>query len=97
MQNTLNLPPQLTIYTVAQLRPQWLDCASTAGHWQADASAVDEIDAAGVQMLVSLAGALALAQGSLSLVNAGQPLADACRALGASMLLAAPAGVGEAA
>lgn len=97
MPYTLTLPAELTIYTVAQLRPQWLECAGTTGHWQADGSAVDEIDAAGVQMLASLGHALAQGQGSLSLVNASRALAAACEGLGLATLLGSQAAAGGAA
>lgn len=97
MSHTLTLPAELTIYTVAQLRPQWLECAGTPGHWQADGAAVDEIDAAGVQMLVSLGHAVTHGQGSLSLVNASQTLATACEGLGLASLLCSPGAAGGAA
>ncbi len=85
MTDTLKLPPELTIYTAAQLRAQWLDCVGPS-HLTVDASAVAEVDAAGVQLLASLASSVAQAQGTLSLLNASQPLARACLAMGVAGL-----------
>ena len=93
------LPAELTIYTVAELHPQWLawladdDRAATvepvpADQCRVDAAAVGEVDAAGAQLLLSLANALARRHRTLQLVDPSTALAKACTALGVSSLLA---------
>ncbi|MBY0468989.1 MAG: STAS domain-containing protein [Burkholderiaceae bacterium] len=88
MASTLSLPAELTIYTVGELRPQWLawlgSLASSDASVEAtvDAAAVDQIDAAGVQLLAALSHSLLAAQRSLCLVNASPLLMQACEALG---------------
>lgn len=102
------LPVELTIYTVGELRPQWL-------HWLADlrrdalagalnaedltldAAAVGEVDAAGVQLLLSLAQALSREHGVLRLHRPSTTLTEACGVLGATALLPEPASVGDGA
>lgn len=90
------LPAELTIYTVGELRPHWLTWLDGGAHGetdgdetlQLDAAEVAEVDAAGVQLLLSLANALALRQRGLRLVRPSRALADACTTLGAAALLA---------
>lgn len=93
----LRLPAELTIYTAAETRSAWLtwlaDHAGGAGNadalCSADASGCDEIDAAGVQLLVALAHSLAQQQRRLQLQHASTPVRQACRDLGlAAWLLA---------
>jgi ABC-type transporter Mla MlaB component len=64
----LRLPAELTIYAVGELQPQWLawladlsthSAAPGADQVDVDAQAVDQVDAAGLQMLVSLQRTLA--------------------------------------
>ena len=99
MQNTFSLLPELTIYTLAELHPQWLGWVSGAPHaggaepntdelFRVSAAAVTEVDAAGVQLLLALSNALAQQQRTLQLVNPSPPLSSACAALGVSALLA---------
>ena len=99
MPTTFSLPSELTIYTLAELHPQWLAWLSQTGRPGADepipdesfrvsAEAVGEVDAAGVQWLLSLSNALTLRQRTLQLVNPSQPLSNACAALGLSAMLA---------
>jgi ABC-type transporter Mla MlaB component len=99
MQNTYSLPAELSIYTVGELRTKWLEWLSPApgtdgsqnlldDAFSVDAASVGEVDGAGVQLLLSLAKALARRERTLSLVSPSQPLVDACAALGASALLA---------
>ncbi len=103
MTHTLSLPAELTIYTVGELRPQWLGwlagfAASDAPADAAvDGSAVDQIDAAGVQLLVALSRSLAGAQRSLQFISASPVLSDACSALGLPVPMAAPGTQGGAA
>lgn len=88
------LPAELTIYTVGDVRSQclaWLgesdaDKAAVAAlatdHWGLDASAVDQVDAAGVQLLLALARTLDGPGLPLRLVRPSAPLVEACTALG---------------
>lgn len=105
MQNPRSLPAELTIYTIGELRPEWLTWLSTAAHDDAASSGADEclcvaagavaeVDAAGVQLLLSLSNALSRQQRQLRLVEPSPSLVRGCTALGAAMLLdgAAPAG-----
>lgn len=88
MTHPLSLPAELTIYTVGELRPQWLTWLAQLGaddtsvEAPVDGSAVDQIDAAGVQLLVALSRSLAVAQRVLQFRGVSPVLADACSALG---------------
>jgi anti-anti-sigma regulatory factor len=93
-----SLPTELTIHTVAGLQTQWLaalreacgDAASPPpadAHFRVGAAAVDEIDGAGLQLLVALSGALTQRQRRLQLVDASRALSDGCAALGIEALL----------
>ena len=96
-----SLPAELTIYTVGELRSLWLTWLAEA-HAEAttanthdetftvDAAAVGEVDAAGVQLLLSLSKSLGQEHRALKLRAASRPLAAACAALGANALLADP-------
>jgi len=105
------LPNELTIYTISELHPQcltWIatdadaddandgEPAAVNGLWL-DAQAVQEVDAAGVQLLLSLSNTLARQQRPLRLLRPSAQLLAACRALGASSLLAHAELGGEAA
>lgn len=108
MLQALALPAELTIYTVGELRPAWLDWLQAARQAQADnalpdgacpvdAAAVGEVDAAGVQLLLSLRHGLAREQLRLRLNHPSASLQQACGALGLDFLLAdAPTGAGAA-
>lgn len=93
----LRLPAELTIYTAAETRSAWL--AWLAGETgmdepvcAVDASACDEVDAAGLQLLVALAHSLARRQRRLQLLQPSGPLRAACTELGlADLLLVADA------
>ena len=105
MTTTHALPGELTIYTVGELKGQclaWLGETSAEGdaggeHWPLDASAVDQIDAAGVQLLVSLSHTLSQQDQPLQLRNPSPVLAGACAALGLADWLAACTPEGAAA
>jgi anti-anti-sigma regulatory factor len=95
----ISLPAELTIYTVGALHPQWLACldggadaapadGDTAADFCVDAAAAAELDAAGIQLLASLAGAVAARRLRLRLVDPSPALTGACAALGLSSLLA---------
>jgi anti-anti-sigma regulatory factor len=96
MLDTPVLPAELTIYTVGELHPQWsawlADAASTDDDAPVclDGSAVDQVDGAGLQLLVSLANSLAARQRTLQLVDASRLLVNACETLGLAALLASP-------
>ena len=92
-----SLPPEFTIYSLANLHKSWLaalpkaargkrSAAKAAATWPLDASAVTEVDAAAVQLLVSLSHALAVRGRTLALSNPSGPLVHACEALGVSFL-----------
>ena len=91
---TLSLPAELTIYTAGETRASWLawlateqtDAASD-GRCTVHAAAVDQVDAAGVQLLVALAHTLARQQRRLQLLDPSAALRGACEALGAAALL----------
>ena len=95
---TLSLPAELTIYTASETRAAWLawlaaEQADNAhdrrdGHCTVHADAVDQIDAAGVQLLVALSHTLARQQRKLQLLAPSAALRGACEALGAAALLA---------
>jgi anti-anti-sigma regulatory factor len=86
----LRLPAELTIYTAAETRGAWLawlDSAMAQADLDepvcaVDASACDEIDAAGSQLLVALAHSLARRQRRLQLCRPSSPVRDACTGLG---------------
>ena len=98
MSTLLSLPSELTIYAVAALQPAWLAALASAidgtdagqapqRKVRVAAAAVDEVDAAGLQLLLALSNALALRERQLQLVLPSHALAAACAALGASALL----------
>lgn len=101
MATILSLPAELTIYTVGELRPQWLawlgSLASSDAPVEAavDGAAVDQIDAAGVQLLVSLSRSLQAVQRTLCLVNASPLLTQACDALGLPALRCGAQAMGD--
>jgi len=98
MQSRFALPAELTIYAIAELLPPWLASVDAALRADAaeevfvvDAGAVCEIDAAGVQLLLSLSNTLARDGWTLRLASPSETLAKACAALGVDALLATKA------
>lgn len=89
----LPLPAELTIYTVGELHPQWLAwlAADDDEEMQIDAAAVTDVDAAGVQLVLSLRRSLHDARRVLRITAASDTFAAACRALGVGDLLPVPA------
>lgn len=93
MHESLSLPAELTVYSVGEWAPRLrAHLAETAGQGSLDglrieAAGVEEVDAAGVQVLLALANALARDHRVLQLVAPSAPLARACVALGCSALL----------
>jgi len=93
MNTPLALPAELTIYSVAELRRQLLahvDAHAEDDACRLDAGAIDQVDAAGVQLLVSLARTLAPLGRTLQLGNASPALVAACESLGLSAHLLNP-------
>ncbi len=88
----LALPAELTLYTVADCQPRWQQwLAETEGPAVADAGAVDEVDAAGLQLVLALALALERDGRHLAIHAPSERFAAACRTLGLATLLAAEA------
>ncbi|MCW5667595.1 MAG: STAS domain-containing protein [Piscinibacter sp.] len=91
MQTRCALGAELTIYTVAETRERLLAAlqADAAGDADLviDASAVSDVDGAGVQLLLSLSQALAGRQRRLALAEPAAPLRAACSRLGLDHLL----------
>ena len=85
------LPPEVSIYTAAEVKAHLLDCARTEQSDQPllalDASAVRDIDGAGVQLLLALDNSLRRQGRRLVLSAAGQGLREALMRLGAESLL----------
>ncbi|MBK1713512.1 STAS domain-containing protein [Rubrivivax gelatinosus] len=86
------LPADLTICSVGEWAPRLRSClaaadtAAGAPPLYLDAAAVEEVDAAGVQLLLALSNSLGRER--LRLVAPSTALMRACRALGAEHLLA---------
>ena len=84
----LSLPAELTIYTVGELHPQWLSWMATLGAADTptdivvDGAAVDQIDAAGVQLLTALLHSLVAAGRAPGVAHASPLLRSACDTLG---------------
>jgi anti-anti-sigma regulatory factor len=81
------LPAELTIYTVAELHQPWLQWLAETDdtlRCAVDASAVEQADAAGVQLLLSLHAALHRQGRALVLEDPSPPLLAACDSLGLS-------------
>ena len=92
----LALPAELTIYTVGELHPQWLawlgqGAAAVPAEVPAEvqAAAVEQVDAAGLQLLLSLQRALADRGRELQIQAPSEMLRTGCAALGLSAWLQA--------
>lgn len=91
------LPSELTVYHVTNLRTQmqdWLGkpskrkrTARDSAPLEIDASAVSEVDASGLQLLVSLQRTLAARGRALTLLEPSRTIARACATLGLGSLL----------
>jgi anti-anti-sigma regulatory factor len=85
MSPPLALPAELTIYSAGELRRLLLahvDAHAEDESCRLDGAAVDQVDAAGVQLLVSLARTLTPLGRTLQLCNASPALRAACDSLG---------------
>jgi anti-anti-sigma regulatory factor len=103
MSEGCKLPEELTIYTIGELFPQWLQWLEVlpmdlihddplASALVVDAHDVAEVDGAGLQMLVALSHALKNRQRHLVLREPSDALLQACAALGLrDWLMAEPA------
>ena len=81
----LALPAELTIYAVGALHPQWLAWLGdgpAALPAEVQAAAVEQVDAAGLQLLLSLQRALAERGRSLQIQAPSAVLRGGCEALG---------------
>lgn len=95
MNDILVLPQELTIYTVGEAHPLWVNWLGTAENADADklaevqASGVEQIDTAGVQLLLSLQRGLSTRNRKLKILGASSALTAACDGLGLSSWLLA--------
>lgn len=86
----LVLPVELTIYTVGELHPKWnLWATAVAAHSAAqpahiEAQQVGEVDAAGLQLLLSLQRALSASGRAVCISDPSGALSKACAGLGLS-------------
>jgi anti-anti-sigma factor len=96
MQTEQSLSGELTIYTVAEMQPRFMEWAKQGSNTHAsdapnvlriDASEVSEVDAAGIQLLIGMSRYLAARDEQLLLVNASQRLVRACEMLGVKSFL----------
>ena len=80
------LPDELSIYTVGELHRHWLDrlaeSPADGAPRPVSARAVDHVDAAGLQLLLSLDRALAQRGCGLLLLDPSPVLVDSCAAVG---------------
>jgi anti-anti-sigma regulatory factor len=98
---TLILPVEITIYVAAELRTAWLACLASLdaatddgadADLPADGQAVEEVDAAGLQCLLSLSNSLLARGRRLQVHQPSEALALGCRRLGLAHLLATTEG-----
>ena len=88
--NSYCLPGELSIRTAADVHrglQAWVAGLQDAPLWTVDASRVEEADAAGVQLLLSLARSAGLAQAALRIDMPSAVLQHACRTLGVAATL----------
>ena len=100
VQADLALPAEFTIYASAELRLQWLawlDAHRDGDDCVVDAAGVSEVDASGVQLLLSLSRTLAARHMGLRLAGPSPALQTACESLGLADALLTPARHAEAA
>ena len=84
------LPAELNLYTATALREDLLAWSAFAGNeaWTLDATAVDSVDAAGVQLLLALSCSARAHGATLALMDAPRCLVQAIARLGAATALA---------
>jgi ABC-type transporter Mla MlaB component len=101
----LELPAELTIYTVGETHPQWMSWLGRCGpalaaHGSVPAvrgQAVDEVDAAGLQLLLALERALVDRGARMHIEAPSDRLRAGCEGLGLADWLEAHCIAGEAA
>jgi len=93
------LPAELTIYVVRELREHWLQALDAGGAepFALAAGDVEQVDAAGLQLLLALRHTLAQQGRSLLLQAPSAALRSACLNLGLAALLDCPPDTGGAA
>jgi ABC-type transporter Mla MlaB component len=84
---TLALPAELTIYAAAELHAAWRAWLEQGGQ-RAEGSAVEQVDGAGVQLLLSLQRAMAARGRRLEIQAPSRVLAEGCATLGLGAWLA---------
>jgi anti-anti-sigma regulatory factor len=94
MSSALRLPDELTIYTASEVHAgflSWLHSeaaqAAPSDPLRVAAEGVTDVDAAGVQLLLSLANSLEQRQRGLVLVAPSDCLSEACGVLGVPWLV----------
>lgn len=89
----LELPAELNIYTASELHGRWLawlgDLPADEADARLNAAHVEQIDGAGMQLLVALQRTLAARGCAMRLIEPSQVLCDASAALGLSEWLEA--------
>lgn len=96
MSHSLVLPRELTIYTASETRADWQTWLTTLPEDAVvDGTAVDQVDGAGLQLLVALRHAVLQRGRAWCLTQASATLQQACVALGASGLLSGAAAKGD--
>lgn len=83
--SVLALPAELTIYTVGELHPQWLAWfreGSQSAPLDVNAAGVEQVDGAGLQLLLSLVGAASDRGRALRIQDPSEALRQGCLALG---------------
>jgi anti-anti-sigma regulatory factor len=96
MRTPLRLPPELTIFVASELRAAWLEWLAVAADGAdptLDGQAVEDVDAAGVQLLLSLVRSVQARQLDVRIEHPSDALRKACKTLGAAHLLTPAAGV----
>lgn len=81
----LALPAELTIYTVGELHPQWLawlQQGAASAPAEVQAGGVEQVDGAGLQLLLSLARVTTERGRALRLLAPSDVLRAGCAALG---------------
>ena len=104
MRSDWALPAELSIYTVSELRAQWLAALNSDDHelraerevCRVDGAAVDTVDAAGVQLLLSLRRSLTDRGCRLDIVTPSTALSQGCTSMGLGGTLLAAPGAGAA-
>jgi ABC-type transporter Mla MlaB component len=90
--SSLTLPLELTVFTATETHQQWLmrwHELPREGPVGVDGAGVEQVDAAGLQLLVSLRRTLDHRSQDLHLLQASDALTQACQIMGCGQLLSA--------